>query len=319
MAVSKDINQYMDNLGSRAKAASLVLASLSTKKKNEAIESMASALNSEKNSILEANSLDLVQARKKKIEEVLLDRLELTLARVDLMISGLKSVAKLPDPIGQITNLEPTPSGIKVSKMRVPLGVVGIIYESRPNVTAEAAALCLKAGNACILRGGSEAFYSNTRIAECMKKGLKALDIVADSSNAHIPYFLAIEVYKPRKEWIKMAEMLDEAVRRNPTQKLEKPIVLDKDDISKENILTTIEQAVLVYRKELWISLYNGALESYNNGEITSAMEQFNSALRVDPSKIQTYIVLSKFSKENQPLSQYFSFAYPGVSPNAVK
>ena len=162
----------MELLGSEAKSASEVLSNLSSEKKNSALSRIAKILEKDKEVILKANKLDLSKAKLNYVEEALIDRLELTSSRINSMIDGLVSVANLPDPIGSLTELKPTPSGIKISQMRVPLGVVGIIYESRPNVTADAAALCLKSGNACILRGGSEAFKTNTAIANSLKKGL---------------------------------------------------------------------------------------------------------------------------------------------------
>ena len=172
MKDSKDITSYMETLGAEAKKASQALASLSTEKKNSTLNSFAEFLEKGRSKILVANEEDLSKANSKEIGEALIDRLKLTDSRIDTMISGFKLIAELSDPIGSITELKPTPSGIKVSQMRVPLGVVGIIYESRPNVTADAAALCLKSGNACILRGGTEAFKSNTAIASCLSKGL---------------------------------------------------------------------------------------------------------------------------------------------------
>ena len=162
----------MELLGSEAKSASEVLSNLSSEKKNSALSRIAKILEKDKEVILKANNLDLSKAKSNAVEEALIDRLELTSSRINSMIGGLVSVAELPDPIGSLTDLKPTPSGIKISQMRVPLGVVGIIYESRPNVTADAAALCLKSGNACILRGGSEAFKTNSAIANSLKKGL---------------------------------------------------------------------------------------------------------------------------------------------------
>ena len=172
MKDSKDLSSYMESLGSEAKSASEVLSNLSSEKKNSALSRIAKILEKDKEVILKANKLDLSKAKSNAVEEALIDRLELTRLRINSMIGGLLTVADLPDPIGSLTELKPTPSGIKISQMRVPLGVVGIIYESRPNVTADAAALCLKSGNACILRGGSEAFKTNTAIANSLKKGL---------------------------------------------------------------------------------------------------------------------------------------------------
>ena len=172
MKDSKDINNYMSALGESAKNASIELAASSTKLKNEALRMMGDKIEKRRQDILQKNSLDLDNAKDKEIGDALVDRLELNNSRIDSMISGLNIVADLPDPVGEITKMKPTPSGIKINKMRVPLGVVGIIYESRPNVTADAAALSLKSGNACILRGGSEAILSNTLIAECLDEGL---------------------------------------------------------------------------------------------------------------------------------------------------
>ena len=173
MSDSKDINIYMDSLGSLAKNASRILSQTSEEQKNEALLNIAKTIDSNRNEILNENIKDLAKANKKQIGDALIDRLELTEERIDSMISGLRVVSELPDPVGEITKLEPTPSGIEVSKMRVPLGVVGIIYESRPNVTADAAALCLKSGNSCILRGGSEAILSNKIIWDCLQQGLE--------------------------------------------------------------------------------------------------------------------------------------------------
>ena len=172
MKDSKDISSYMELLGSEAKSASEVLSTMPSQQKNSALISMAKILEEDREKILKANNEDLSDAKTNEIGEALTDRLELTNSRINTMVSGLLSIAKLPDPIGSVTKLKPTPSGIKISQMRVPLGVVGIIYESRPNVTADAAALCLKSGNSCILRGGSEAFKSNTVIANSLKKGI---------------------------------------------------------------------------------------------------------------------------------------------------
>jgi len=180
MEDSKDINNYMNRLGVAAKSAAGDLATVSSEVKNNALLYMAEAIDSRRNEILQSNKVDLDKAKDKAIGDALIDRLELTDERIDGMISGLKIVASLPDPVGEIEEMKPTPSGLKISKMRVPLGVVGIIYESRPNVTADAAALCLKSGNACILRGGSEAILSNSLIAECLNQGLKRADLSED-------------------------------------------------------------------------------------------------------------------------------------------
>jgi len=181
MSNSKDINIYMDSLGALAKKASRILSQASEEQKNDALLSIAKKIDIKRQDILKENIKDLEEAKKKQIGDALIDRLELTEERIDAMISGLKVVSELPDPVGEITNLKPTPSGIDVSKMRVPLGVVGIIYESRPNVTADAAALCLKSGNSCILRGGSEAILSNKVIWECLQNGLEESGLPKES------------------------------------------------------------------------------------------------------------------------------------------
>ena len=172
MSHSKEIISYMNRLGSEAKEASSVLAQASIEQRNASLDFIAEAIELNRDKILSTNQKDLELAKQKSIGSALIDRLELNDNRIDSMISGLKIVSDLPDPVGEITDLDPTPSGIEVKKMRVPLGVVGIIYESRPNVTADAAALCLKSGNSCLLRGGSEAILSNKIIWSCLQKGL---------------------------------------------------------------------------------------------------------------------------------------------------
>jgi len=167
-----DLKAYMQQLGQQARNASRVIAAASTETKNAALLAIAEALDSNRASVLSANALDMQNGRDSSLDAALLDRLELNDARVDAMIEGLRQVAELPDPIGVISDRKTRPSGIEVAKMRVPLGVVGIIYESRPNVTVDAASLCLKSGNATILRGGSEAIESNRAIADCIRKGL---------------------------------------------------------------------------------------------------------------------------------------------------
>src|SRR5690606_29996133 len=137
------------------------------------------AMEAARERLAEANARDMEAGRAKGLEAAMLDRLELTPARIDGMIEGLRQVAALPDPVGEISDMRYLPSGIQVGRMRVPLGVIGIIYESRPNVTVEAASLCLKAGNACILRGGSEAIHSNTAIAACIRRGLEQAGLPA--------------------------------------------------------------------------------------------------------------------------------------------
>ena len=162
----------MRELGSQARVASRAMAKATTAQKNAALLAIAAAIDSQRESLLSANRLDLDAGTEKGLEPALMDRLELTVARIVDMLEGLQQVAALDDPVGAISDLKYRPSGIQVGKMRVPLGVIGIIFESRPNVTADAAALCLKAGNATILRGGSEALNSNNAIANCIADGL---------------------------------------------------------------------------------------------------------------------------------------------------
>ena len=169
-----DIQSYMVTVGQQARAASRLVAKADTATKNRALKLTAEAIERDVARLLAANALDLDAARAKKLDAPLIDRLTLTKKSIADMADGLRQIAKLPDPIGEISELKQQPSGIKVGRMRVPLGVIAIIYESRPNVTADAAGLCLKAGNACILRGGSEALHSNQAIAECVHAGLKA-------------------------------------------------------------------------------------------------------------------------------------------------
>ncbi len=165
---------YMQELGRQARAAARLLARADTGTKNRALLAMAEALDGARAELMRANQQDLEQGKANGLDDAMLDRLALNPARIDGMIEGLRQVAALPDPVGCISDLNYRPSGIQVGKMRVPLGVVGIIYESRPNVTCEAASLCLKSGNATILRGGSEALHSNQAIAACIRAGLLA-------------------------------------------------------------------------------------------------------------------------------------------------
>lgn len=172
-----DINAYMQHVGQQARQASRMIASASTQQKNTALLAMADAIDNQRDTLNSANQQDLDNGHKKGLSDAMLDRLALTDARVDQMLEGLHQVAALQDPIGTITDLSFRPTGIQVGKMRVPLGVVGIIYESRPNVTIEAASLCLKSGNAALLRGGSEAIASNQALGECLKLGLQAANL----------------------------------------------------------------------------------------------------------------------------------------------
>ena len=169
-----DIAAYMRGLGRSARAAARELARAGTETKNRALRAMAAEIRARSADLIEANRADLAQARKAGRDGAFVDRLTLDARAVEQMAGGLEDVAALPDPVGGISGLERRPTGIEVGRMRVPLGVIGIIYESRPNVTADAAGLCIKSGNAAILRGGSEALRSNQAIAACVRAGLKA-------------------------------------------------------------------------------------------------------------------------------------------------
>ena len=176
-----DVITYMNDLGLRARAAANVIARAGSGAKNAALLAIADAIEADTNALAAANRKDLDAGRANNLSPPLLDRLELTPARITAMATGLRQIAQLADPVGEISGLNKRPSGIEVGRMRVPLGVIGIIYESRPNVTIDAAALCLKAGNATILRGGSEAIHSNTAIAGCIHKGLHSAGLPADT------------------------------------------------------------------------------------------------------------------------------------------
>jgi glutamate-5-semialdehyde dehydrogenase len=169
-----DVKSYVRGLGAAAREAARVLARADTQAKNRALAAMAQAIRARQAELLAANRGDVEQANKDGRDAAFVDRLTLTPALAEQMAAGLEQVATLPDPVGQITERVKRPTGIEVARMRVPIGVIGIIYESRPNVTADAAGLCVKAGNACILRGGSEALHSNQAIAACVRAGLKA-------------------------------------------------------------------------------------------------------------------------------------------------
>lgn len=197
-----DVKEQMQQLGQRARAASRLMAAAETRTKNAALLATVDAINAARVALAAANAKDLDAGRAKGLSGAMLDRLELTPKRVDGMIEGLQQVAALADPIGEISDMRYMPSGIQVGRMRVPLGVIGIIYESRPNVTVEAASLCLKSGNACILRGGSEAIHSNTAIAACIRMGLvktglpeTAVQVVATTDRAAVGELITMPQY----------------------------------------------------------------------------------------------------------------------------
>jgi glutamate-5-semialdehyde dehydrogenase len=176
-----DLPAYMREVGERARAASRLLARAPTAAKNAALEAIALAIVRDEKSLLAANAQDVAAAHGAGSDAAFVDRLMLAASSVAAMAEGVREIAALPDPVGEISELKFRPSGIQVGHMRVPLGVVGIVYESRPNVTADAAALCLKSGNACILRGGSEALHSNQAIATCVREGLAVAGLPEDA------------------------------------------------------------------------------------------------------------------------------------------
>lgn len=197
-----DVKAYMVEVGKKARQASAQIAQASTEAKNRALMAMAEALDNSRDKLAQANELDLDNGRANGLDPAMLDRLELTPARIDTMIEGLRQVASLADPVGIIDDMKYMPSGIQVGKMRVPLGVVGIIYESRPNVTVEAASLCLKSGNATILRGGSEAIHSNQAVAVCISQGLsqaglpeEAVQVVKTTDRAAVGELITMPEY----------------------------------------------------------------------------------------------------------------------------
>ena len=174
-----DIQTVMMDMGRAARAAARVVAASTVEQRNDALLQIRAAIAADRDAILAANEQDLEEGRKNGLEAALLDRLALTPAQLDVLQEGLSQVAALPDPIGAVSDMQRMPSGIDVGTMRVPLGVIGMIYESRPNVTIEAASLCLKAGNAVILRGGSEAIRCNMRLGQALAKGLSAAGLPA--------------------------------------------------------------------------------------------------------------------------------------------
>ena len=198
----ENIKQYMKSVGQAARAASRVMAQADTAAKNRALEAIAAAILDSSQELLDANATDVKDARRNGLDAASIDRLTLTEKTIKSMAEGLRQIAQLPDLIGAISDLSYRPSGIQVGKMRVPLGVIGIIYESRPNVTADAAGLCLKSGNAAILRGGSEAIYSNQAIAACIHDGLRAaglprtaVQVVSTTDRAAVGELITMKEY----------------------------------------------------------------------------------------------------------------------------
>jgi glutamate-5-semialdehyde dehydrogenase len=217
-----DIDEYMTDLGRRARRASRAMARASTAAKNAALEAVAQAIERERVALKDANARDLARARDKGYDAAFIDRLTLSDKALNTMVEGLRQVASLADPIGEISGLKFRPSGIQVGQMRVPLGVIGIIYESRPNVTIDAAALCLKSGNAAILRGGSEALECNTALAKLIGEGLEAaglpqeaVQVVATADRAAVGKLITmteyVDVIVPRGGKSLIARLMEEA------------------------------------------------------------------------------------------------------------
>ncbi|TJY65098.1 glutamate-5-semialdehyde dehydrogenase [Sinimarinibacterium sp. CAU 1509] len=203
------IAAYMQDRGRRARAAARAMARAETGQKNAALFALAQILIDASDAILEANAADMRDGRSGKLDEALLDRLELTPDRIVAMADGVRQIAGLPDPVGEVFELKQRPSGIQVGRMRVSMGVVGIIYESRPNVTADAAALCLKSGNAAILRGGSEALRSNLAIARCIERALTDAGLPRDAVQV-----LDITDRRAVGELVAMPEFVDVVIPR---------------------------------------------------------------------------------------------------------
>jgi glutamate-5-semialdehyde dehydrogenase len=204
-----DLAAYMKVVGARARAASTAMARATTAQKNVALAAIAAAIRAAVPELLEANRRDIERATAAGLDAPLLDRLRLTAAGLEKMAAGVEKIALLPDPVGEVSEVRPQPSGLRIGRMRVPLGVIGIIYESRPNVTVDAAALCLKSGNATILRGGSEAFESNRLLAQQVSHGLReaglpgeAVQLIESTDRAAVGLLVAmpkfVDVIVPR-------------------------------------------------------------------------------------------------------------------------
>jgi len=212
-----NVQQYMLSVGQRALKAAQAMAQADTAAKDAALLAIADTIEAQEPVLLQANQQDLEAGKNSGLDAALLDRLELNHDRILGMAEGLRQVAALADPIGEITDLNFRPSGIQVGKMRVPLGVIGIIYESRPNVTADAAGLCLKSGNAAILRGGSEAIHSNNAIAKCLAAGLEKAGLPADAVQV-----VEITDREAVGELIRMKEFVDVIVPRGGKSLIER-------------------------------------------------------------------------------------------------
>ncbi len=288
-----NIKEYINDLGHKARIAGREISRAESGKKNLALLKIAKQIENNRDLLIQENQKDLAAGRKNNLEAALLDRLELTSGRIDAMIEGLKQVAALPDPIGDISELSYRPSGIQVGKMRVPLGVIGIIYESRPNVTIDAAALCLKSGNACILRGGSEAIYSNQAIANCIYQGLQEAELSVD----------VVQVVKTTdreavKELITMDQYVDVIIPRGGKGLIERvsseatvPVIKHLDGICHVYIdgKADIEKAVDI--------AFNAKTHRYG---VCNAMETLLVAEEIAPKVLP--LLATKYQQENVEL-----------------
>ena len=196
------MNEMLETLGRNAKEAEIVLRNLDTAKKNQVLEAVADSLVADSKALLTANAIDVENGRKNQMQEGLVDRLILTEARIASMAEGLRQVAALEDPVGEVTGMKKRPNGLLIGQKRVPLGVIGIIYEARPNVTADAFALCFKTGNVVILKGGSDAIHSNTAIVDCIRRTLDengitkdAIQLISDTSRETAGEFMKMNEY----------------------------------------------------------------------------------------------------------------------------
>ena len=196
------MNEMLETLGRNAKEAEIVLRNLDTAKKNQVLEAVADSLVADSKALLTANAIDVENGRKNQMPEGLVDRLMLTEARIASMAEGLRQVAALEDPVGEVTGMKKRPTGLLIGQKRVPLGVIGIIYEARPNVTADAFALCFKTGNVVILKGGSDAIHSNTAIVDCIRRTLDengitkdAIQLISDTSRETAGEFMKMNEY----------------------------------------------------------------------------------------------------------------------------
>ncbi|MBI2425663.1 MAG: glutamate-5-semialdehyde dehydrogenase [Candidatus Hydrogenedentes bacterium] len=217
MAVATTLQQELEQMGRQAVQAAHALRSLTRAPKDQALQDIAARLRAERTRLKAENAKDMAVGREKGLSSAMLDRLELTDKRIDAMAEGLEQVAALADPVGDIVSQYVHPNGLRIARIRQPIGVVGIIYESRPNVTADAAALCLKSGNACILRGGSEAFHSNTAIAEIFKEGVLAAGI-----HEHAVQMLATTDRAAVGEMLKLDKHIDVIVPRGGRSLIER-------------------------------------------------------------------------------------------------